>query len=63
MLPNRTKNQNKKIKFKIRAHDIIVDSDTVSTYQVFKVQLVTDKKLETFNKCDSLGQGFLTWGT
>ena len=26
------------------------DSDTVSTYQVFAVRLVTDKKLETFNK-------------
>ena len=27
-----------------------VDSDTVSTYQVFSVQLVTDKKLEACNK-------------
>ena len=26
------------------------DSDTVSTYQVSSVQLVTDKKLEAFNK-------------
>ena len=26
------------------------DSDTVSTYQVSSLQLVTDKKLETFNK-------------
>ena len=26
------------------------DSDTVSTYQVSLVQLVTDKKLEAFNK-------------
>ena len=28
------------------------DSDTVSTYQVSSVQLVTDKKLEAFNKAD-----------
>ncbi len=27
-----------------------LDSDTVSTYQVSSVQLVTDKKLEAFNK-------------
>ena len=26
------------------------DSDTVSTYQVSSVQLVTDKKLEAFNE-------------
>ena len=26
------------------------DTDTVSTYQVSSVQLVTDKKLEAFNK-------------
>ena len=26
------------------------DSDTVLTYQVFSVQLVTNKKLEAFNK-------------
>ena len=26
------------------------DSDTASTYQVSSVQLVTDKKLEAFNK-------------
>ena len=26
------------------------DSDTVSTYQVSSVQLVTEKKLEAFNK-------------
>ena len=26
------------------------DSDTVSTYQVSSVQLVTNKKLEAFNK-------------
>ena len=26
------------------------DSDTVSTYQVSSVQLVTDKKLQAFNK-------------
>ena len=26
------------------------DSDTVATYQVSSVQLVTDKKLEAFNK-------------
>ena len=26
------------------------DSDTISTYQVFSVQLMTDKKLEAFNK-------------
>ena len=26
------------------------DSDTVSTYQISSVQLVTDKKLEAFNK-------------
>ena len=35
------------------AHSKTADSDTVSTYQVSSVQLVTDKKLE---------QGFLTWG-
>ena len=28
----------------------IADSDTVSTYQFSLVQLVTDKKLEAFNK-------------
>ena len=27
-----------------------VDSDTVSTYQVSSVQLVTNRKLEAFNK-------------
>ena len=32
------------------AHSKIADSDTVSTYQVSSVQLVTDKKLEAFNK-------------
>ena len=29
---------------------IWLDSDTVSTYQVSSVQLVTNKKLEAFNK-------------
>ena len=32
------------------AHSKTADSDTVSTYQVSSVQLVTDKKLEAFNK-------------
>ena len=32
------------------AHNKTADSDTVSTYQVSSVQLVTDKKLEAFNK-------------
>ena len=31
------------------------DSDTVSTYQVSSVQLVTDKKLEAFNKSRKCG--------
>ena len=31
-------------------HSKTADSDTVSTYQVSSVQLVTDKKLEAFNK-------------
>ena len=31
------------------AHSKTADSDTVSTYQVSSVQLVTDKKLEAFN--------------
>ena len=30
--------------------DQTADSDTVSTYQVSSVQLVTDKKLEAFHK-------------
>ena len=32
------------------AHSKTADSDTVSTYQVSSVQLVTNKKLEAFNK-------------
>ena len=32
------------------AHSKTADSDTVSTYQVSSVQLVTDKKLEAYNK-------------
>ena len=32
------------------AHSKTADSDTVSTYQVSSVQLVTDKKLEALNK-------------
>ena len=32
------------------AHNKTADSDTVSTYQVSSVQLVTDKKPEAFNK-------------
>ena len=32
----------------IELHSKTADSDTVSTYQVFSVQLVTDKKLEAF---------------
>ena len=32
------------------AHGKTADSDTVSTYQVSSVQLVTDEKLEAFNK-------------
>ena len=32
------------------SHSKTADSDTVSTYQVSSVQLVTDKKLEAFNK-------------
>ena len=32
------------------AHSKTADSDTVSTYQVSSVQLVTYKKLEAFNK-------------
>ena len=32
------------------AHCKTADSDTVSTYQVSSVQLVTDKKLEAFNE-------------
>ena len=32
------------------AHSKTADSDTVSTYQAFSVPLVTDKKLEAFNK-------------
>ena len=32
------------------AHSKTADSDTVSTYQVSSVQLVTDKKLEAINK-------------
>ena len=36
------------------AHSKTADSDTVSTYQVSSVQLVTDKKLEAFNNtCDN----------
>ena len=31
-------------------HSKTADSDTVSTYQVSSVQLVTGKKLEAFNK-------------
>ena len=32
------------------AHSKTADSGTVSTYQVSSVQLVTEKKLEAFNK-------------
>ena len=32
------------------AHSKTADSDTVSTYHVSSVRLVTDKKLEAFNK-------------
>ena len=36
------------------------DSDTVSTYQVSSVQLVTDKKLEAFSrKCSGLSNALL----
>ena len=38
------------------AHSKTADSDTVSTYQVSSVQLVTDKKLEAFNKALDLRQ-------
>ena len=34
----------------IRELSKTADSDTASTYQVSSVQLVTDKKLEAFNK-------------
>ena len=44
----------------------IADSDTVSTYQVSSVQLVTNKKLEAFcgssiwsHKCDGLSYALL----
>ena len=36
------------------AHSKTADSDTVSTYLVSSVQLVTDKKLEAFNPSASL---------
>ena len=36
------------------------DSDPVSTYQVSLVQLVTDKKLEGFNKAVSLSAVLLS---
>ena len=42
---NRNKRRNKMICFKHTT-----DNDTVSTYQAFSVQLVTNKKLEGFNK-------------
>ena len=35
------------------------DSDTVSTYQVSSVQLVTDKKLEASRKCGGLSYALL----
>ena len=37
-------------KYKNKINCKTADSDTVSTYQVSSVQLVTDKKLEAFNK-------------
>ena len=36
--------------FKLQKKMKTADSDTASTYQVSSVQLVTDKKLEAFNK-------------
>ena len=36
--------------YSIRINYQTADSDTVSTYQVSSVQLVTNKKLEAFNK-------------
>ena len=36
------------------AHSKTADSDTVSTYQVSSVQLVTDKKLEAFGSAKPL---------
>ena len=53
---NSSKKQNKSICIVMQeasrgdAHSKTADSDTVSTYQVSSVQLVTDKKLEAFNK-------------
>ena len=35
---------------KVKSFCKTADSDTVSTYQVSSVQLVTDKKLKAFNK-------------
>ena len=37
-------------------HSKTADSDTVSTYQVSSVQLVTDKKLEAFNNGSNIRQ-------
>ena len=46
------------------AHSKTADSDTVSTYQVSSVQLVTDKKLEAFNnrskQCHLIGRNSVT---
>ena len=39
------------------------DSETVSTYQVSSVQLVTDKKLEAFNKAFLLFARFFHYPT
>ena len=36
------------------------DSDTVLTYQVFSVQLVTDHKLEALNKAYLIGRNSVT---
>ena len=43
-------NKNKVMQEASDALSKTADSDTVSTYQVSSVQLVTDKKLEAFNK-------------
>ena len=50
--PSITGRRESEVKFCIRTYSnsITLDSDTVSTYQVSSVQLVTDKKLEAFNK-------------
>ena len=46
----RGKNIKKFICYKLIQFSKTADSDTVSTYQVSSVQLVTNKKLEAFNK-------------